>query len=211
MRHDDDRAPRARDDRFSDARKALFLAALRHKGSVLASCRLTGVSNRTAYNHRRDDPPFAEAWVLAKAVSSAPLELHLYQRAVEGVEEPVYAYGKLCGVRRRPSDALLVRMLAAEKPETYGRSAPAAAQARLAGKIERLARRLETLEAQRDSRADANASQCDGAVNVVNPLRRAAGPRARRPRRGGSVPGWRLSAARRRAGGAENPEIPLQP
>jgi hypothetical protein len=114
---------RARHDGFDAERKTLFLTALRQGASVLDACAMVGISNRTAYNHRRCEPGFAEAWRLARGVHKLPLELVAWQRAVEGVEEQVYRYGKLCHVRTHYSDSLLRLLLAGEQPGKYGRRA----------------------------------------------------------------------------------------
>jgi len=117
------RAPRPRHDAFSEDRKQLFLVALRRGDSVLTASALVGVSTRTAYRHRERDPNFSRAWDLARKLSSTPLELAAFARGVEGIEEPVYAYGKLSHTRRRVSDGTLMKLLAAEQPEKYGRAA----------------------------------------------------------------------------------------
>src|ERR1044072_3773126 len=44
---------RTRHDGFDRERKLLFLTALRQGASVLDACFMVGISNRTAYNHRR--------------------------------------------------------------------------------------------------------------------------------------------------------------
>jgi hypothetical protein len=191
---------RARGDGFGEQRKRMFLVALRGGEGVLAACRAVGISNRTAYNHRRDDPIFARQWALARGMATLPLDLALYERAVEGVEEPVYFYGKLSHVRRRRSDALLGRLLAAEKPEKYGRSAPAQAQGKLAKRLKRLSRRLEALEARLEEKDLRTVRSGSEVVNFVNQAAPSPAASKRRTRRGKSRPGWRLSAARRRAG-----------
>jgi hypothetical protein len=189
----------ARGDGFGEERKRMFLLALRSGEGVLAACRAVGISNRTAYNHRRDNPEFARQWALARGMATLPLDLALYERAVEGVEEPVYFYGKLSHVRRRRSDALLGRLLAAEKPAKYGRSASAQAQGKLAKRLKRLSRRLEALEARLEE-SDLRTVRSGGeAVNFVNHAAPSADAPIRRGSRGKSRPGWRLSAARRRA------------
>jgi hypothetical protein len=112
-----------RHDGFSAERRLLFLAALRDGASVLEACATVGVSNRTAYNHRDRDPDFARDWGLAVRMCRAPLELAAFARGVEGIDEPVYRYGKQVGTCRRYSDALLRTLLAGEKPRKYGRRA----------------------------------------------------------------------------------------
>jgi hypothetical protein len=117
------RTPRLRHDAFSHDRKQLFLVALRRGDSVLAACAIVGISNRTAYRHRERDPDFARDWDLACRISKTPLELAAFERGVTGIEEPVYRYGKLSHTRRRLSDGALMKLLAAEQPEKYGRAA----------------------------------------------------------------------------------------
>ena len=114
---------RSRHDGFDAERKLLFLTALRQGASVLDACALVGISNRTAYNHRRRDPGFAEAWRLARGAHKLPLELVAWQRAVEGVKEQVWRHGKPSHVRTHYSDSLLRLLLAGEQPGKYGRRA----------------------------------------------------------------------------------------
>lgn len=117
------RAPRLRHDAFCDDRKQLFMVALRRGDSVMAACAIVGISNRTAYRHRERDPDFARDWDLACRMSRTPLELAAFERGVTGTEESVYRYGKLSHTRRRLSDGALMKLLAAEQPEKYGRAA----------------------------------------------------------------------------------------
>lgn len=129
MARDEDRdageraMPRQRHDGFCDERKQLFLVALRRGDTVLTACALVGISNRTAYRHRERDPEFARDWDLARRMAKMPLELAAFERGVTGIEEPVYRYGKLSHTTRRLSDAALMKLLAAEQPEKYGRAA----------------------------------------------------------------------------------------
>jgi hypothetical protein len=183
-------AGRGRGDGFGEERKRLFLAALRQGHGVLAACALVGISNRTAYNHRAADPAFARDWAVARRASTLPLELVAFERAVDGVEEPVYSYGRLSHVRVRRSDALLARLLVAEQPEKFG-SAAAIAAAKI---LKRLVRRLDALERRLDE-ANMRSVRSSGAVNIVN---RDVGRRASR-----ASGGWRLARARRRAGAPE--------
>ncbi len=149
---------KARGDRFGDEQKRLFLVALRNRETVLAACRLVGVSNRTAYNHRQSDPEFARYWDLARKMARLPLELVAFERAVVGIAEPVFVQGRHSHNRRRYSDGLLRLLLEGEQPDKYGRGARARAQsAKLEEHIAaRVVEQLATLLAR--------------AVNVVNPV-----------------------------------------
>jgi len=204
-------AHRQRGDGFSEDKRRLFLVALRTGESVLDACALVGVSNRTAYNHRKRDPPFARGWDLARRCYRLPLELAAYERGVIGIEEPVYAHGRQVRTRKRYSDSLLRTLLAGEQPGKYGRRAGLKADrkwikkridGRIDGRIadataplrEALAKTLAELEALRTLR-----NSTAEIVNFVNPLR-AAHP----PSPGGNTRGnWRLAAARRRRGTVE--------
>jgi len=67
-----------------------------------------------------------------------PLELAVFERGVTGIEEPVYRYGKLSHTRRRVSDSALMKLLAAEQPDKYGRAAGFGAM------LDGLERKIET-------------------------------------------------------------------
>lgn len=132
----EDEDPPERDDGFTSAKKRLFLAALRKGETTSAACEMVGISRRTAYNHRESDPVFAHYWTLAKSMATLPLELVAWERAVVGIEEPVYAYGKFSHMRVRRSDMLLGKVLEAEHPKKYARA--------------RIASRPRVLKAERD-------------------------------------------------------------
>jgi hypothetical protein len=177
---------RERGDAFGAERKRLFCAALREGYGVLDACALVGISNRTAYNHRATDPTFARDWDLARRASTLPLELVAFQRAVDGVEEPVFAYGRFSHMRVRYSDPLLARLLVADQPEKFG----TAGGRRAAKRLKQLGRRVEALE-QRLEASHMRGVRNAEAVKVVKP------PAPRRSGRDGG--NWRLAAARRRS------------
>lgn len=187
-----------RRDGFCEERKRLFLTALKRGDTVLGACALVGVSNRTAYNHADRDPDFAREWDLAVRSSTLPLELDVFRRAVEGVEEPVYRYGKFSHRRVTYSDRLLMRLLEADQPEKYGRGAAGRAQReRLEKRFDkRLARALaplhQALEALQRPRGGGPAN-----VNFVNPAKAPSEAAPTEPRRGNRRGGRRLAAARK--------------
>ena len=208
-----------RGDGFSEERKSWFILALRKGESVLGACALVGISNRTAYNHRDRDPEFARAWDLARSMSTTPLELAAFERGVEGIEEPVYAYGKKVCTRRLYSNDLLICLLKAEQPRKYGPAAGLRSERRkLRRRVdERLAAEIGPLRAEvRALRSELEALQTlrnsgGGTVNFMNPTSgaEAAAPRTRRG--GKSRGGWRLAAAQRRFGDAEISRFPRSP
>jgi hypothetical protein len=178
-----------RHDGFSQERKQLFVAALSSGAGVLDACALVGVSNRTAYNHRKRDPGFARDWGLAVRMHRAPLELAAYRRGVEGIEEPVYHHGKQVGTRRHYSDALLKMLLAGEQPRKYGRRAGLNADRKwlkktIAGVIAPYKAELDSALAELAAlKAKAAAPAPPQIVNFVNPRPRRPKTQAARPRR----------------------------
>ena len=179
---------RERHDGFSEERKQLFLTALRSGESVLEACVLVGVSNRTAYNHRKRDPDFARDWGLAVRMHRAPLELAAYRRGVEGIEERIYHRGKQIGTRRRYSDALLKLLLAGEKPRKYGRRAGLNADRKWLTKaignvIAPYKAELDAALAELAALKARAAEPVPQAVNFVNPRPRRPRARAPLPRR----------------------------
>ena len=196
---------------FWEERKRLFLTALKRGETVLGACALVGISNRTAYNHQDGDPDFAREWDLAVRSSTLPLELDVYRRAVEGVEEPVYRYGKLSHRQVTRSDRLLMRLLEADQPEKYGRGAAGKGQRkrlekRLEKRIEkRLAPLREALAAAQAALAALQTTRNGSSANVnfVNPAEGSAAASPAQPPGGKRRGGWRLAAAHRRGGEAE--------
>jgi hypothetical protein len=112
-------APRVRHDAFTEARKCVFLRALKKTGCVLDACRATGISPKTVYRHQESDRRFAEHCRIAHAMSATPIELTAWSRAVEGVERE-FACGGQVYTRRIYSDGLLRLLLQGSNPRKYG-------------------------------------------------------------------------------------------
>lgn len=92
------RRPSSRGTRW----EARFLAHLERWGSVIRAARLAHVDRKTAYKRRATDPAFADAWDAARRLGIEALEDSVVDRA-------------------RRSDRLALAILAAEKPDKYGR------------------------------------------------------------------------------------------
>ncbi len=103
--------------RFTDERKAIYLAALQRTGLRPVACREVNVNRATVWQHRRRDPEFAEAEERALAVFRMPIAEEIRRRAIEGVERPVFHRGKEIGSIREYSDRLLLELAKAHIPE----------------------------------------------------------------------------------------------
>lgn len=100
--------------------KAKFLARLRSaRGNVSKACKAAGISRNAAYDNKKSDADFKEAWeqVEAAIVDDAEQELHV--RAVTGWREPVWYKGEIAGTVRKKSDRLLEFFLRGNRPEKY--------------------------------------------------------------------------------------------
>lgn len=116
---DADEAP-VRRDAFAGEKRRKFLKALAKTGCIAEACRAARISRETAYAHERQDPEFARHCEMARAMSETEVELEAWQRGVIGIEEPVFAYGKMVGTRVRRSDAILRLLLQGSNLKKYG-------------------------------------------------------------------------------------------
>jgi hypothetical protein len=102
-----------RHDGWTLARQRAFIHALADTGSVKRACAAVNMSTEGAYHLRRQ--PGAEAFDAAWAAALAPrieiLRDDVLERAIHGVEVPVYSYGKLVGTRRVYNDRTALFML----------------------------------------------------------------------------------------------------
>jgi len=104
--------------KLTERRKKVFLAELARHGIIVraaraASPRASGQYGavRTFKDERDRDPEFAAQWQEAVEAAEAAIEHEIYRRAMEGVEEPIYAgkyREKIVGTVRRYSDPLLM-------------------------------------------------------------------------------------------------------
>ena len=115
--------PRPRHDGFTPERQALFLDALANSGSVSVAAEAAGISRTAVYNLRNregaDGETFRSAWDDRLKQAVAVLAETAFQRAVHGVEEPVFYKGEQCGTRMRYNDRLLIFLLKTLDPDTY--------------------------------------------------------------------------------------------
>ena len=112
---------RERADGWTPPIQARFVRALADGGSVTRACQAVGRSRVSAYRLRRDPSArtFARAWDEALASTAALLAETALDRAVHGVEEPVFHKGERVGYRVRYDNRLLFAMLRARDPLNY--------------------------------------------------------------------------------------------
>ncbi|MXO90588.1 hypothetical protein [Pontixanthobacter aquaemixtae] len=96
---------------FDLAAQTVFLEALATFGSVRSAARRAGHSHQSAYRMRRSSRAFRRAWDAAMLVAREGAAGELAERAMNGVEEPVFYHGEEVGKRRRYSDRLLLAHL----------------------------------------------------------------------------------------------------
>lgn len=117
-----DRTPaHRRPDRklIGKARRRQFLSVLRNCANVSAAARETGVSRMSWYRLRNGDAAFAKDWEAALEAGVDALEDEAMRRALEGSVEPVFYQGQQVGSVRKYSDAMLMFLLKARRPQRY--------------------------------------------------------------------------------------------
>lgn len=130
---------RTRFDGLTPQRQRAFLRALTEIGNYDDACKQVKLSRTAVFNMRKRYPDFADACDRALARSVSTLEQAAIDRAVGGVEEPVWHAGKIVGTRVVRSDSLLGKMLDRGGGQPRGgktkqeRCAAAAAAAKAAG------------------------------------------------------------------------------
>ncbi len=149
---------------WSADRQRAFIEALADTGSVRAACRRLGVGEHHIYQLRRhpEAESFRKAWEAALDIGIAKIEDVAMDRALNGVEEPVYHGGELVGTRRVHNDRLLMFMLKNRAPDRFAEGRGRRNDAIDLMKQKRREKRLETkmrteirreLEAEREAAA----------------------------------------------------------
>ena len=112
---------RYRHDGWTPERQRDFIAALAETGSVKHAAQRVGMSTDGAYQLRRQKGAgsFAAAWLAALDQGVQRLEDIALERAINGIEVPVYSYGKLVGTRRVFNDRLLMFLLRNRAHDRY--------------------------------------------------------------------------------------------
>ena len=104
-----------RHDGWTERRQADFLGYLAETGSVAAACRRVGMSREAAYKlrRRRGAESFAAAWDAALGAPARKLTVEdLEYRAHRGLIRPIMHGGRYVGVRQKPDNSALLRLMA---------------------------------------------------------------------------------------------------
>jgi hypothetical protein len=107
-------APRQiRSDGWTLPRQRQFLKVLTVTGSVEEACLSAGMSRASAYRLRLhpSGKAFRDAWARALVASVSSIREIAFERAVNGVDEPVWENGKFHGYRKVYNDRLLMFLL----------------------------------------------------------------------------------------------------
>lgn len=128
--------------------------------SLTLAARSSRVDATTAFDHRWNDPEFAEQWAEACRHAYDLLEARAFQLSVEGNLEPVYYMGVIVDYVRKFDSKLMIEMLRAKRPEIYktpGVNVNVAAQGSVFVLTE--AERKELQKAHRELLADIDAAR----------------------------------------------------
>lgn len=105
--------------RLTPKKREKFLAVLAETANVTAACEAIGFSRTSIYRLKKENEEFNAAWEEAMDKAVDALELAARQRAIQGVKEPVFHRGEVCGYIRKYSDTLTIFLLKAHRPQKY--------------------------------------------------------------------------------------------
>ena len=106
-----------------------FCALLQKTGNITAACAALRknypklkISASAIEDYRVLIPTFSDQVDFALEMFNAKLEEAAVERAVEGVDEPVFYQGMECGSKKKYSDDLLKFLMQANNPQKYGKA-----------------------------------------------------------------------------------------
>jgi hypothetical protein len=128
--------------RLTRERQARFLKGLADTGTVSAAVEMAGTGRTRVYELRKRNPAFAAGWEEAEERAADSLEAEAWRRAVAGVPELLVSGGKVVRDNdgqpiaiRRYSDALMIALLKARRPERFKDRAMANTTSLMASRI----------------------------------------------------------------------------
>jgi hypothetical protein len=169
-----------RHDGWTPERQRGFIEALADTGSVRAAAHAVNMTPEGAYLLRRhpEAGEFRKAWEAALALGVQRLEDVAMDRALNGVEVPVYHFGAVIGTRRVYNDRLLMFLLRNRAPKRFAadslNTADAATRSQLARLKKEWRREWEEERAAQDAREARNRGYRDRQVVIYSVHRDAA-------------------------------------
>jgi hypothetical protein len=166
---------RQRHDGWTPDRQQRFIAALADLGSVKSAAHAVNMTPEGAYLLRRhpESEEFRTAWEAALSLGVQRLEDVAMERALHGVEVPVYHFGAVVGTRRVYNDRLLMFLLRNRAPKRFAADSYQNADAATKSQLERLKREWRAeWEAERQAAAARNSAQVTAALDAKLDLMR---------------------------------------
>lgn len=183
-----------------------FIEWLADLGSVTEACRLVGRSTTGAYRLKRhpEAGEFAAAWARALAFAVGQAEDNAIDRAVNGVEVPIFAYKDKLATRRVYNDRLVMFMLRNHAPDRYcegGARSMSAVDKRVIARLrkeweaERMAAEAEEEDKVREEIDAFLENMRERRLAHTSPAQRAHEIAARAQARADQEAGWRAGLA----------------
>jgi hypothetical protein len=158
-----------RHDGWTPDRQRRFIAALADLGSVRSAAKAVNMTSESAYQLRRHPQAeeFRAAWEAALALGVQRLEDVAMERALHGVEVPVYHFGAVVGTRRVYNDRLLMFLLRNRASTRFAADTVHNASAVTTNQLERLKHEWrKQWEAERLGEAQAGEDEVTQSINA---------------------------------------------
>ena len=162
----------ARCDGWTPERQRGFIEALADLGSVRAAANAVNMTPEGAYLLRRhpEAQGFRIAWEAALALGVQRLEDVAMERALHGVEVPVYHFGAVVGTRRVHNDRLLMFLLRNRASTRFAADSRITANAATLARLKREWR--AEWEAEEAERSEADSERIIESINAKLDLMR---------------------------------------
>ena len=103
----------------TEAKKAIFLEALKQTCKVTEAAKIAGYTVRAFYYIRDRDEAFREAWQEVEYEVKDRIEAEIMRRGIDGIEKVLFYQGKPIGTEKQYSDRMLELLAYAHIPEKY--------------------------------------------------------------------------------------------
>ena len=107
------------ENRIRQLKKDKFIAAFKLLCNISKAAVEVGISRLDHYDWLKTDPKYVEAYEAALEPANGVLEDEMRRRAIDGVAEPVYYKGDVCGSIQKYSDTLAIFLAKGAMPDKY--------------------------------------------------------------------------------------------